>query len=147
MQIQLFTIPITDEGQALVALNKFLAGHKILEVEQHFFANDKGGVWCFCIRHLAGGAAMPAFPVVKVDYKTLLTEAEFIVFSKLREIRKQLAVADAVPAYAIFTDEELANICRLPEITATQIQTIKGIAAKRVEKYGNSFIKMFDETK
>jgi hypothetical protein len=33
MQFQLFTVPITDDGSALEELNRFLRGHKILEVE------------------------------------------------------------------------------------------------------------------
>jgi len=149
MQIKLFTIPVADEGAAIVELNKFLAGHKVLETEQHFFQNEKGAAWCFCVRYLAAAANgfMAVATNAKIDYKTVLSEAEFVIFSRLREIRKQIATADAVPAYAVFIDEELANICRLSEISATQIQTIKGIATKRMEKYGNDLIKLYHETK
>jgi superfamily II DNA helicase RecQ len=148
MQIKLFTIPIADDGNAILEFNKFLASHKVLETEQHFFQNEKGAVWCFCVRYLGNAANgfTGAASNIKIDYKTVLSEAEFSVFSRLREIRKEIAMADAVPAYAVFIDEELANICRLSEISATQIQTIKGIATKRMEKYGNVLVAKYIET-
>jgi hypothetical protein len=43
-----------------------------------------------------------------VDYKEVLNEADFAVFSRLRDLRKVIAEKEAVPAYAIFTNEQLA---------------------------------------
>ena len=42
----------------------------------------------------------------------------FEVFSKLRVFRKQIAERDAVPAYAVYTDAELAEIAKLERITS-----------------------------
>ena len=58
----------------------------------------------------------------KVDYKLVLSEADFSLFSRLREIRKQIAIADAVPAYAVFTDEELAGIPFLVQVCFAVIE-------------------------
>ena len=77
----------------------------------------------------------------KVDYREVLDEATFKIFSKLREIRKKIATDEGLPAYAIFTDEELSNIAKLEEIAASKIQTIKGIGEKKVEKYAQRFEK------
>jgi superfamily II DNA helicase RecQ len=76
----------------------------------------------------------------KVDYRTVLDEATFEKFAKLREIRKRFAEAEAVPAYAVFTNEELAEIAKLPELTEQTIRTISGIGEKKVEKYGQKLI-------
>jgi superfamily II DNA helicase RecQ len=65
------------------------------------------------------------------------------VFSDLRELRKQIAANDAVPAYAVFTDEELAGIARLPELEAGKLISIKGIGDKKVQKYGKQLIDMY----
>ena len=43
MQIQIFNVPLTDSGERLLEMNRFLSGHKVLEVEQRFFQNEKGG--------------------------------------------------------------------------------------------------------
>lgn len=91
-------------GEALSEMNRFMTGRKVLEVEQRFFQNEKGGGWSFCVRYLpdvtqSGATGSRA----KVDYKQVLTESQFAVFSRLREIRKALANEDGVPAYAVFT--------------------------------------------
>ena len=93
MQIQLFTMPISDDGSALAELNKFLLRHKVLENAQHFYQNDKGAAWCFCVRIITGVAQFTGSfnNKVKVDYKQVLTADEFEIFSKLRECRKKIA--------------------------------------------------------
>lgn len=123
MQIQIFNISLADGAEGLLEMNRFLTGHKVLEVEQHFFGNANGGMWSFCVRYLpsANASANQFQPSAKekVDYRQVLSEAEFAVFSRLRVIRKQLAAADAVPAYAVFNDEELAGIAKLPVETGS----------------------------
>ena len=40
----------------------------------------------------------------RVDYKTVLSPDEFVIFSRLRELRKELAELQSVPIYALFTN-------------------------------------------
>jgi superfamily II DNA helicase RecQ len=144
MQIQIFNVPLTDAGESLAEMNRFLAGHKVLEVEQRFFQNEKGACWSFCVRYLPTATNMQNASKEKVDYKQVLSEAEFAIFSKLREIRKQIAITDAVPAYAVFTDEELAGITKLPIIEENKLMTVKGIGEKKVAKYGKQMMDMLN---
>lgn len=144
MQIRIFNILISDNGESQAEMNRFLAGQKVLEIEQHFYENEKGASWCFCVRYLSSSTSTYASSNQrqKIDYREILNENEFAIFSKLRECRKIIAATDAVPAYAVFTDEELANISRLPEITVTKLISVKGIGDKKVEKYGNHLIEL-----
>ncbi len=146
MQIRIFSIPITDNGEMQAEMNRFLAGHRVLEIEQHFYQNEKGAIWSFCVRFIQGSSANYSNPFVKskTDYKEILSEQEFAVFSKLRECRKILAANDAVPAYAVFTDEELAGIARLPVIEVGKLISVKGIGDKKAEKYGKQLLELFD---
>ncbi len=150
MQIQIFNIPLTDSGEGLSDMNRFLTGHKVLEVEQRFFQNEKGGCWSFCVRYLPAVNVSQTASKEKVDYKLVLSEADFALFSRLREIRKQIAIADAVPAYAVFTDEELAGIAKLPikdvetEHALSLMMTVKGIGEKKLEKYGKQMVVMLN---
>lgn len=147
MQIRVFNIPIGDTGQMQAEMNKFLATNRVLEIEQHFYQNEKGAYWSFCVRYL--GSNLSNFhqqsKKIKVDYKELLNENEFAIFSKLRECRKIIAANDAVPAYAVFTDEELAGIVRLPAIEVGKLISVKGIGDKKVEKYGSQLIELFKQ--
>jgi superfamily II DNA helicase RecQ len=147
MQLKLFTIPAFDDGGQLQALNAFMANHKVLEVEQKFFQNDKGAYWCFCVRFIDGvqvnQVPQPFKP--KIDYKEVLNESQFAVFSLLRQCRKQLASEDAVPAYAVFTDEELAEMVKMPELNASKLIGIKGIGDKKIAKYGMKLIERYQQ--
>jgi len=142
MQIKLFTIPVGDSGGALQEMNAFLRGNKILEVENKLMGNENGAYWCFCVRYIerayvdAGGEKDGK----KVDYKKVLDEAAFEKFSKLREIRKKVAADEGIAAFIIFTDEELAELAKLDEITEKAMLGIKGIGEKKVERFARYFI-------
>jgi len=145
MQIQLFSIPISDNGAAQQELNRFLAAHKILKIEQNFYSTNSGALWCFCVSYIVNATALFSGQnnAKKIDYKELLNDNQFEIFSKLRVIRKELAIQDAVPAYAVFTDAELAELCKLGEITPQTVKNIKGIAEKRMEKYGIALTELY----
>jgi hypothetical protein len=113
MQIKLFTIPIGDSGAALEEMNRFLRGNKILEVENHLISNENGAYWCFCVRYIEKTSPSAGYDKTKkVDYKYILDEVTFQKFSKLREIRKKVAADEGIPAFAVFSDEELAALER-----------------------------------
>ena len=58
----------------------------------------------------------------------------------MREIRKEIAKEETLPAYAVFTDEELAGISKLEEISLKKIKSVEGIGEKKVERYGQKFL-------
>jgi superfamily II DNA helicase RecQ len=143
MQVRIFSIPVSDSGVALQELNAFLAGHRVLEMEQQFYGGQHGAFWSFCVRYLNSPNGPGPNAKVKVDYRQVLGEEEFVRFAKLRELRKTIAQQEAIPAYAIFTDEELAGIAQLADISVTSIQTVKGIGEKKAQKYGTFLMQAF----
>ena len=52
MQIEIFEIPAFDTSGALEEMNRFLRGHKILNVEQQLVQNRNSSYWSFCIKYL-----------------------------------------------------------------------------------------------
>lgn len=149
MQIKIFDITSVASEESMEALNKFLRGNKILDIDRQFYySSDKVGHWSLLVTYLPQqqGLAYPAFERrEKVDYKTMLSERDFDKFTKLRAIRKQLAESDAVPAYAVFTDAELAQIAQLPRMDSTLLSQITGIGEKRIVKYGNLICERYNE--
>ena len=146
MQIKLFTIPVGDAGAFTGELNRFLRANKILEVENHLISNEKGATWCFCVKFIESAWVSKPGERPKTDYKNELDEDTFLVFSKLRMARKQIALEDAVPAYAICTDQELALMAGLKELTSANLHTIKGFGEKKLEKYGNRLIRLIQKS-
>ena len=152
MQIKIFDVTSVSLEE-LDALNRFLRSHRILDIDRRFYyTENKMAHWSVCVTYLPqpepnyGYGNNAGAPREKIDYKTVLSEADFAKFSKLRELRKQLSSAEAVPAYAVFTDAELAQIALLPSIDALSVSKISGIGEKRLEKYGKILCERYQET-
>ncbi len=142
MQIKIFEIIASASEQEVEIVNKFIRAHRVVDIDKQFYvSSDNVGRWSLCITYLSVAANQQHNGQFekreKVDYKMVLSAEDFEKFTKLRAIRKQLADDDAVPAYAVFTDSELAQIAQLPSIEAKLIQQITGIGDKRMAKYGN----------
>jgi superfamily II DNA helicase RecQ len=136
LEIKIFTVPIHGSDEATEALNRFLRGHKILQVEQQFVSDGSNSSWTFCVRYIEEQPRAKHVKRVKRDFKSELTAEAFARFVSLRKVRKQLADEDAVPAFAIFTDEQMAELAKLEELNLSSMQTVKGIGNKKVAKYG-----------
>jgi superfamily II DNA helicase RecQ len=145
MQIQIFNFPAFTSQYEIDEMNKFLRTNRIIDVEKHFVESPDGSFWTFCVRYIEG----PNHPVFerkeKIDYKSVLDEQTFSRFIRLRDIRKEIAEKDAVPAYAVFTDAELAEIAGLSELSFKNMLSVKGIGLKKVEKYGEAMSRAFFE--
>ena len=141
MQIRVFTIPALSGQELQEEMNKFLRGHRVVEVKQQYDADR--GFWTFAVNYIEGSQPVnntPAIRSEKVDYKTVLSPECFEVFTKLREARKQIAKDESVPAYAIFTDKELADITQLTDLTPAAMLKIDGINHGRVDKYAERIL-------
>jgi superfamily II DNA helicase RecQ len=139
MQVQLFTIPILSGEKLLDEMNLFLRSHKVLQTERQLIVLGSNAYWCFFISYIASGYFM-AGEKQKVDYKEVLDENTFKKFSSMRELRKKIAFDESIPAYAVFTDEELATMAKMEEVTIDGMRKVKGIGDKKVEKYGRFFL-------
>jgi superfamily II DNA helicase RecQ len=144
MQIKLFTIPVGDGGASLQEMNTFLKAHKILEIQQNLISNDNGGNWCFCVRYVEEDFNVASANKPKVDYRQALDEQTFRKFAHLREIRKKVAASEGLSAFIVFTDEELAELAKLEEITIKSMLGIKGIGEKKVERFAHYFIEKLE---
>ena len=140
MQIKVFTIPVTSPWAMEEEANKFLRSHRVMTVDRQF-TEEGGGYWTLFVTYQDSqvGATGSAQSEKKVDYREVLSTDEFVRFARYRDLRKELARQQGIPAYAIFTDEEMAQIARMEEVTIPAIAAIKGVG-KRAEKYGQHFI-------
>ena len=72
----------------------------------------------------------------------MLNEADFALFAKLRDLRKKLAEQEGVPAYALFTNEQLAQMAQQRVTTQAQLAALDGVGPARIEKYGEAFLNL-----
>jgi len=140
MRFKLFSISASGDAEAEEELNRFLGGHRVVSVQKELVRDGAGGYWCFCIEYLLGAAGKQGSDRSRVDYKQVLSEAHFAVFAKLREVRKQAAAEEAIPVYAVCTNEQLVEMAKSHAATVADLKKIDGFGDAKVEKYGQRFV-------
>jgi len=143
MQIKLFTIPVLGVSDYNDELNVFLRSHKIVEIEKQLVQSANGAYWCIYISYLELTHVEKASKE-KIDYMKELTPEVFARFSSLRKIRKEIATKEKVSAFVIFTDAELAEMAKLPELSLAKLKNITGIGKGKIEKYAKILVDTFN---
>ena len=146
MAFEFFIIPVKSSPEAAAELNRFLRGHRVLAVDKHLVLEDGINYWSFCIEYLEGdGASKKYKPGKKIDYKEVLDDVEFPVFARLRALRKEVAAREAIPAYAVFTNEQLAQMVKSRAVSRTDLAKIEGIGDARLEKFADKFLDVLQD--
>lgn len=146
MQMRIFTLHASDaDDQGVDVLNGFLRSHRIVSVERQFVADGANSFWSICVtfvesRLTVSASARGDASKKRIDYREVLNDHEFAIFAKLRTLRKSVADQEGVPAYALFTNEQLAEIVRRNVTSKTALGEISGVGEARVEKYGDQFL-------
>jgi len=114
---------------AQAELNAFLAQHRVVSVEKQWLNAGVESHWAVCVSVAEGSGPLPE--AGKVDYREVLDEADFAVFAELRVLRKTLAEAEGVPPYAVFTNEQLADLGRR-RVTSAQARRRRRVAGGQI---------------
>lgn len=128
--------PLTEEE-----LNRFLRSHRILQVERRF-CEEHGGYWALLVEYADGDPTAEAPPAMRRDRKDFsesLSAEEKQRYESYKTIRKELAQQHSIPAYLVFTNEELAILARLSDLNEETIRGVKGIAPQRMRDYIHFF--------
>ena len=147
MPLKFFHVPSRDSTKAEEEMLSFLSRHRVVTIDRRFVEDGQNSFWALCVDYLHGeathgGAAhgAPGRSERKVDYKEVLSPEQFARYAKLRELRKQVAEREAVPVYAVFTNEQLAEMVRMSADSRAKLRSIEGIGDAKVEKYGDAFL-------
>ena len=68
----------------------------------------------------------------KFDYDDAL-------FSELRVLRNKLAMESSVPAYIVFADAALRDMCRKMPVTREEFLNVSGVGEAKADKYSEAF--------
>jgi ribonuclease D len=150
MQYRFFVIPLKNPDEAVDDLNRFLRSSRVLSVQKEFVAQGDNSFWTLAVECLevkpgrSGEPAPAAEPAAKrIDYKDVLSDADFAWFVKLRLWRKEIAAQVGLPVFAVLTNEQLAAIARLRPTTVAELQKVDGIGEGKSAKYGASLLAVF----
>ena len=70
-----------------------------------------------------------------------------VLYDRLRSIRMDLAFAQNVPPFLVFSDKTLKEFCRHLPTTDREFLQISGVGEKKLETYGEAFMKVIREYK
>jgi superfamily II DNA helicase RecQ len=142
MQFRVFSITAAGDLEAEEEFNRFLRSHRVVSVQKQLVVEGGSAHWCFCVEYLLGPQPTGAGGKgrSRVDYKEVLSEADFVVFARLRDVRKDLAAGDAIPVYAVCTNEQLAEMARGHVTTMSELKKIDGFGEAKAAKYGEALL-------
>jgi len=144
------TVPIQSSDAAEAELNSFLQSHRVLSIDRRWVDQGSQSFWVMCIDYHTGGGTRPLATDAKsgrskVDYREVLSKDDFARYAQLRDLRKAVAQADAVPVYTIFTNEQLATMVRDRCLTGADLEKIAGVGDGRATKYGPRFLELLSK--
>ena len=85
-------------------------------------------------------------PVSARKRKQILSVNEEL-FDSLRTLRKELAEAEGVPPYVVFSDKTLSAMCEILLSDREAFLEVSGVGSVKLEKYGDAFIDAIKEWK
>ena len=62
------------------------------------------------------------------------------LFEQLKELRREFAAKEGVPAYIVFSDASLRDMCRKKPVSLVQFSAVNGVGSVKLEKYGDAFV-------
>ena len=68
------------------------------------------------------------------------------IFEDLRQLRRQIADTQKIPAYIVFSDATLKEMAKKRPQTNQQMLDISGVGQYKLEKYGQQFLNFFLES-
>lgn len=150
MQMAFFAVPARGDNGLQESLNAFLRSHRVLTVHREFVGQGDNSFWALAVEYLEGAAGSKSGSSgsrkSRVDYKEVLSPADFAMFAKLREWRKATAEQEGIPVYAVLTNEQLAAIVTTQPSTRAQLRDVEGIGEAKDGKYGDGVLRVLSET-
>jgi ATP-dependent DNA helicase RecQ len=65
------------------------------------------------------------------------------LFSKLKELRLSIAREENVPAFVVFSDATLVDMCQKHPRTEEEMLSVSGVGNVKMERYGERFLEVF----
>jgi superfamily II DNA helicase RecQ len=142
LKYRFFSIPAMMPDDVQEDMNRFCAAHRVISIEKQFVQDGERSYWALCVGYVEKQAGPLSPRKGHVDYREVLGAADFALFAKLRELRKTLAEQEGVPAYALFTNEQLAQMVQQRVTTKAELAALDGVGPARIEKYAEAFLNL-----
>lgn len=151
MHYTFFQIPAIDPDAAAKRFNTFIQSQSVIGIERQFVADGLNSFWSICVTTASpGGSGLSDLSAAKkrtrIDYREVLSPEVFAIFARLRTLRNTLAEEKGIPAYAIFTNDQLAAMASMNNPDCASLAKIEGIGQKRIEMYADLFLHAMEQS-
>ncbi|NCA99192.1 MAG: DNA helicase RecQ [Clostridia bacterium] len=75
-----------------------------------------------------------------LDEPETATQPDQDLFARLKALRSTIAREEHIPAYMVFTDATLTDMCRKTPHNLTQLLDVSGVGAQKSQRYGQRFL-------
>ncbi|ESQ14222.1 MAG: HRDC domain-containing protein [Thiohalocapsa sp. PB-PSB1] len=144
MHYRIFRVRAIDPDADIAALNAYLASHPVLSVDRQLIDAGANSFWSFCVAVADAGTSASVDDKTgkrpRIDYREVLSPEHFTIYDRLRTLRNRLAEQQGCAPYAIFTNEQLAAMAKLPKPSKEALASIEGIGDKRLAQYADQFL-------
>jgi superfamily II DNA helicase RecQ len=134
MEIRIFTLPFDPIAESFPdeIIGQFRLNKRIHKLESHFFQQEGRAYWSVAIHYEI---------LVKEDSKGgELDEQQQLLYTRLREWRKETAEKEGVPVYLIATNQQLVDVIKGKVQTLDSFKGIKGFGKGKIERYGRQMV-------
>jgi ATP-dependent DNA helicase RecQ len=80
-----------------------------------------------------------------IDTQNVSDDIDDDLLDKLKKLRKEIAARESVPAYIVFPDASLRDMCRKKPVSLVQFSGVNGVGNVKLEKYGEIFTSLIRE--
>ena len=104
---------------------------------------DKAALILFKNEKVVMKQAKPKEVVAKKSKKAKLPESESrTLLSELKALRRAIADEKKVPAYIVFSDATLVDMCRVRPTTLDEMLEVSGVGSVKLKAYGERFLEV-----
>lgn len=145
MKIHFFSVNALEPAEDQVAIDDFCSRHRVVAIDKKLLENVQIPYWAVSVTYLEASASLKKseYPVNKksqIDYQVVLKPSDFALYTKLRTLRKEISDSEKVPAFALFTNAQLADMVTSKVTTRRALGKIDGIGEAKLEKYAEPFL-------
>ena len=130
-------------------MTSFTLQHNIITTSREFVQDGQNSFWAYDLEYATPQKTSVSSPAEatrpKVDYRETLSEQDFAKFSKCRDLRKECAHNEGLPVYAIFTNEQLAQMVQQKVTTRAGLGALEGVGKAKLDKYATLFLPILCE--
>lgn len=146
MKYKIYTINIFDSN--MDDLNKFISTHRIIDIKKSLVSLEDKSYWNFLIEYESStnekseNNKKSPNKSTRIDYREILSDDDFTKFSKLRDLRKEIADKNKIAVYNVFDNAQLAEMVTEKIKTKEGLSKISGIGDSKLDKFATVFLEL-----